>query len=492
MGVMGATAMVVMGATAMVVMERKPRQSRVGVRRQFVAIALSASLPALPGCGESATAGAGGPDGGVDAAIGAPCASLACRVNMFCPDGGTTSLSGTIYDPAGNNPLSGALAYVPLDPAAPLPSLATPGAGTCSASCEPTAGLSGHLTAFASTDTHGAFTMKYVPTGKNVPVVFQIGKWRREITVDTQDCADTAVPASLTRLPRNRQEGDIPQMAIVTGACDELGCLMKDIGLDATEFTGPAGAGALHVYRGAGPGPDLAGGGAGPAGDCTAAGCPLWTTRAGLEKYDLVLLGCECGEHNETKPDMGPMHDWLGEGGRLLATHYADTWFKNGPPDLQGVATWLASETQGPTAGPFDAVTGTGFSTWIRDVGGLNPDGSLALRAEDVSTSVSDVATDAQVSILDESMVPKVFAFPTPVEVVDGGSSVPRGPYCGRALFTDVHAGGGGQSSTAPVPASCTGGAMSAEEKALEYFVFDLFGPCYVGPAPPKGHPPNL
>jgi hypothetical protein len=58
-------------------------------------------------------------------------------------------------------------------------------------------------------------------------------------------------------------------------------------------------------------------------------------------------------------------------------------------------------------------------------------------------------------------------------------------------MFTDVHAGGGGVSSTSPVPASCTGGNMSAEEKALEFVFFDLSGPCFVA-GPNKAGPPGL
>jgi hypothetical protein len=419
-----------------------------------------------------------------------------------CPSGSTTSISGTVYDPAGVNALMNALVYVPSDPQAPLPPLAA-GTVSCSDSCNPlldTVTASSYV-ALTVTGTDGTFTLSGAPAAKNVPVVIQIGKWRREITVDTVDCAKTAIPASLSRLPRNQSEGDIPQMALVTGACDELACFMRDIGLDASEFTGPAGGGRLHVYKGAGPGPDLAGGGAGPAGDCSVAACPLWSTKAALEKYDLVLLGCECGEHNETKPDMGPMHDWLSEGGRVLATHYQDTWFRNGPADFQGVASWLPSETDGPTAGPFQVNTswlqGNDFRAWLKDVGALNADGTLPLPPADVSSSVSSASLFTQPWIDDSSssgLDPELLSFPTPI----GGVPLPAdaapgsGPsYCGRAMFTDVHAGGGGVSSTSPVPASCAGGNMSAEEKALEGVFFDLSGPCFV-PGPNKVAPPPL
>src|ERR1019366_2412856 len=298
-------------------------------QRSAVRIAIvSAAFAVLSGCGGTTTGatadGGGTPDGTTDdgtqpadgqggVADSGQGAALPGAGGGTCPDGGTTSLSGTVYDPAGKNPLYNAVVYIPSDPQGPLPAI-TPGPGSCSASCDPALStVSGTYVAGAVTDASGAFRLSGVPAGKSIPLVFQLGKWRRKVAVDTQDCADTAVPAALTRLPRNQQEGDVPQMAIVTGACDELACFMRDIGLDATEFSGPAGGGRLHVYRGAGPGPDLAGGGAGAAGGCSVAGCPLWSTKAALEKYDLVLMGCECGEHNETKPDMGPMHDWLDE-----------------------------------------------------------------------------------------------------------------------------------------------------------------------------------
>ncbi len=417
---------------------------------------------------------------------------------IVAPEGcasGHATLSGTLYDPAGNLPLPNAVVYILSDPQAPLAPL-TAGTGSCSDSCTPTLAISAN-TYIAATETnvYGGFTLDYVATGNSVTVVFQLGKWRRKVTVDTPDCANTTVPPALSRLPRNQSEGDIPRMALVTGACDELACLMRDIGLDAAEFTGPTGGGRLHVYKGAGAGPDLAGGGAGPAGDCSAGECPLWSTKSALEKYDLVLLGCECGEHNETKPDKGPLHDWLDEGGRVLATHYQSTWFKNGPADFQGVASWT-SETDGPTAGPFQVdstfVGGNDLQNWLRDLASLNADGTLALTASDVSTSVSDVRPSASRWIYDtseldssSSRVPKLLSFATPVgglpPPVDGGAST-SAPYCGRAFFTDVHAGGGGVPSSSPVPASCAGVDMSAQEKALEYAFFYLSGPCYVEP----------
>ena len=129
---------------------------------------------------------------------------------------------------------------------------------------------------------HGTFTLsERSHRAPSIPVVFQIGKWRRRVTRGHPDCAMTKVPASLSRLPRNQSEGDIPQMASVTGACDELACLLRAHRPRCDGVHGAQRAEADCMSTGApGPGPDLAGGGAGPAGDCSGAGCPLWSTKA--------------------------------------------------------------------------------------------------------------------------------------------------------------------------------------------------------------------
>ena len=54
-----------------------------------------------------------------------------------------------------------------------------------------------------------SFTLTNAPSGANIPLVMQIGKWRRQITLPTVNaCANNAVSASLTHLPRNQTDGD--------------------------------------------------------------------------------------------------------------------------------------------------------------------------------------------------------------------------------------------------------------------------------------------
>jgi len=234
----------------------------------------------------------------------------------------------------------------------------------------------------------------------------------------------------------------------------------------------------VDVYQGLGAdggGPALSNG---VAGDCTGATCPLWATMQDLQAYDLVILDCECGEHNETKPASAvqAMHDWLGAGGRVFATHYQDTWFKNGPADFQSVAVWLPLETDGPTRGPFEIDTsgsgGESFQEWMSGLSALDSDGGLAFDPANVSASVFSVsaASERWVYRGASSGGTQALSFSTPIGGIRGAT------YCGQVTFTDVHAGGEGESSSAPVPASCTESPAGTEQQTLEFLFFHLWG----------------
>jgi hypothetical protein len=60
------------------------------------------------------------------------------------------------------------------------------------------------------------------------------------------------------------------------------------------------------------------------------------------------------------------MHDWLDEGGRVLAVHYGSTWFRNGPSDFQSVATWSVLSDAG-APGPFQVDTRTASGNALRN-----------------------------------------------------------------------------------------------------------------------------
>ncbi|MGH7270957.1 MAG: hypothetical protein ACREJ3_11055, partial [Polyangiaceae bacterium] len=210
------------------------------------------------------------------------CVGLQCDV----PPGCATSITGTVYDPAGANPLYNAVVFIPIDTSGNLPAIksGTHSCNTCDVS------IGDYVTATRSL-SDGTFKLTGVPAGENIPIVVQVGKWRRMATIPkVTACANTALAgSSMTRLPSKQSEGNIPQMALVTGDQDNLGCFLKGIGLDPSEYSAPHAGGRLDIYQGLpASGPVAAPGlSSGTAGDCTSDNpkC-VWNSRSNLETYD--------------------------------------------------------------------------------------------------------------------------------------------------------------------------------------------------------------
>ena len=150
--------------------------------------------------------------------------------------------------------------------------------------------------------------LENVPVVANLPIVIQVGKWRREITLATVTaCVDNPITdANLTRLPRTKAEGHIPKMALTTGGSDALECLLRKIGIADSEFTTDTGNGRVHLYIGGRPdassslGTDrfattLNGGAVFPSATT------LWGNTNKMLGYDIMLLSCEGSQYADVK-----------------------------------------------------------------------------------------------------------------------------------------------------------------------------------------------
>src|SRR5215212_11205979 len=127
--------------------------------------------------------------------------------DAYCP----TSISGKVFAPNGTLPLYNVTVYAPVSDPPPFPT------GVQCGQCATT--LPGGAYASTSSDPQGNFKLEGIPAGTNVPIIITTGKWRRKLTVNTTACADTPIPDGTFRLPKNKTEGDLPHIAIVTGGC---------------------------------------------------------------------------------------------------------------------------------------------------------------------------------------------------------------------------------------------------------------------------------
>lgn len=398
-----------------------------------------------------------------------PCVGLKCQ-QRACAGSKTTSLSGSVYDPAGRVPLYNVIVYVPNAPLDPMPK---------GVSCDKCGTItSGAPIVTALSDSTGKFELKDVPVGKNIPLVMQVGKWRRKVVIpEVKECVDNPITdKNLTRLPKNRKEGDLPQMALVTGGCDELECLFRKIGIDDSEYTPGGGAGAMHLYKGQG---------GGTISGITDAQ-PFWSNQTTLKNYDMVILSCECSEYptNKGTDSLNAMFAYANAGGRIFASHYHYTWFKNGPPDWQKTATWGGSGIglTGSYTVDMTFPKGKAFGEWLVSTGASTTAGQITLNSVKNDVGVINPMTSTRWIYSPSPESVKYYSFNTPV-------NKPIESQCGRSVFSDIHVSN--ESGGGSFPVGCSTGDLTPQEKALEFLFFDLSSCIQKDGDPPRPPPPK-
>jgi hypothetical protein len=393
---------------------------------------------------------------------------LQCQVHS-CSGGGSTTISGTIYDPAGKNPLYGVVAYVPNNP----PSKFTPGV-----SCYSCGDLyTGNPVAAAVSDAAGHFTITNAPDGPMIPLVIQVGKWRRQFVLPSVSmCTDTQVPLQTLTLPKNGSEGDIPNIAIATGGADTLECLLSRVGVDKAEYgSGPGGTGHIHIFHGTSntmnPAPDTS-----PASPAPETG--LWASASTINLYDIVMLSCEGQE--TTSMNQQVLFNYAAAGGRVFASHFHYAWFNTGPFASANLATWhtgardigninasVVTTTWAGAAFP----RGQALDDWLTNVGALT-NKLLPIQAARHNADVTMANTPSQPWIVAEGQPtqPQDFSFDTPL-------GVSADKQCGRVVYSDMHVGaasGDYMGASQTTPDGCADMDLSPQEKALEFIFFDL------------------
>jgi hypothetical protein len=435
-----------------------------------------------------------------------------------CSAGVHTTVSGVVYDPSFQDPLYNITVFIPKSPTLP----ALPKGASC-LSCD---ALYPPFFTSAVTDATGHFTISNVPPGANVPLVVQTGKWRKEYMLsNVTKCVDNPQPDKTLRMPKNAimGDGDLPDIAISTGASDSLECLLLRIGVDADEWVGgTSGQGHIHIFHG--------------TGATTAPAAPesyqaLWDSTADLLKNDLTLLSCESAETaNVTDANRESLFEYANMGGRVFASHFHYSWFNVGPFAAFNLATWYTGKQilDDTTFFPGDVYTtllsgqsfpeGVALSSWLGTVKAYDANGMLDIYSTrhnaDLLPPTGPATTPSQPWILlDKSvtlMVPMGVPAAGGAQYFSVDTPIGAAQQCGRTVYSDLHVSGGagvlqpGNVDFTPdypgfmngpdvgtVPSGCAMHPLTPQEKALEFMIFDLSS-CLVpiGQAPKPPHPP--
>ncbi|MES1174862.1 MAG: hypothetical protein ABUL62_11095 [Myxococcales bacterium] len=472
--------------------------------------ACSAGSP--PSSGTHGSAGGNGSAGGTSLDLGGSGASAGglnlgfagnTAMHADCPDGQHTSVSGTVYDPAGAVPLYNVVVFVPGEALSPI---------ATGAACQTCDGdFSGKPQAATLSDAAGHFELADVPDGDNVPLVIQVGKWRRQVSLaHVTACTDNPIiDRDLTRLPRSQAEGNIPHTAIAIGGSDSLECLLRRIGVDDSEFTPPDQGGRVHLYRWGSKAAKtmMVKGASSNVPDANA----LWDSLDALEKYDLMLLSCT-GESKLAVDDPAYLNvrAYADHGGRIFGSHWHNAWIRT-EAETATDPLWypqvvkFSSGAHGfvnPLTAKIDVSfpKGVSFSQWLTNVGASVVPGELIIQGAEHSI---------------DAVLPKAIMAPDPVSYAAGPGaqqwiyaqdselSTPTptvqyfsmntpvaGAECGRMVFSDLHVStGSGDTTKTAFPTGCAKNPLTPQEKALEFMLFDLSSCVQPDEKPPEPPP---
>ncbi len=385
---------------------------------------------------------------------------------LGCNAGNFGTVSGTAYAPNGTLPLYNVIVFAPTKALDPL---------TEGVSCDKCGSVSGSPAASTTSGPDGKFSLTGVPAGDNVPVVFQVGKWRRQVTIPHVDkCTDNPITdPNQERLPKNHTEGDLPHIAVTTGSCDSIACVLPKMGIDSTEFGVQSDYANKRVifYQGSGPTINSGSPAITPAQN-------LWGSATEIAKYDVAIFSCECDEASESKApaDETVVSNYLDSGGRTFGTDFMYTWVHHGgvgidpfsgtpPTPTANIMQSFVGGAPGDASGNYTIDTtfpkGVALGQWLQAVGGSSTATDVALSTVFKNFGRVD-PTLAQRWVYGDT--DKAISYTTPFSSAEADR-------CGKSYFMDIHVGSG---SVAPgFPSGC-GTTLTPQEKMMVFFLMDL------------------
>jgi hypothetical protein len=405
----------------------------------------------------------------------------------------TTTISGNVYAPNGVDPLVNVLVYVTTSPVSPP----VAGANCPGVNCQTALNaVPIGVTAFAESAVNGSFTLTNVPVSTSYTLVIQAGKWQRQfLNVPVGTTAITGLQLAMptvhgtvngsmtSSLPTAQAGGPvmtvntIPLIAISTGSADAMECVLRDVGVADTEFTDDNTAtattgGRIHLYKGnVDPGAFIT---SSTPGEATLMSGNSTTP---LNDYDMAMFPCQGESNAEPTSEIQNLITYASAGGRVFATHFSKVWLDTAAMDsanntFSGSVNWLANPGGTPPNGNGTINTsftdGDTLAQWMEGVGASTTLGTVALLnlRDDISSVIAPTQNWATLNSNSEIMQ-LTFNMPVGANLED---------QFGRVLFNEYHVEDG--SANVAFPNECgailTPSQMSAQEKMLEYSLFDL------------------
>jgi hypothetical protein len=402
-------------------------------------------------------------------------ALVACGIT-FAQTPAMTTISGTVYDPRTVNalPLPNVLVYATTNPVAALPS-----GVQCLTYQAPT-----DVVSYAYSAVDGTFTLANIPENASYTIVIQAGKWRRQFP--NQTVGSSPVTGLALNMPADHTQGDIPMIAIVTGSVDGVECVLRDMGIADTEFTDDNqtvnAGGHIHLYKG--------GGNSGKAGGAViSTSTPLETALTGgtgteLNNYDMVMFPCQGGQYPQTSSPLTNLVNYANAGGRIFTTHYSYVYLDPNSPmfaQFAPVANWTTTNESQINAGVGTVATnfsdGATLAQWLQNSGATVTGTSNQIDISTLRTDVGTVIPPTQSWVtLNSGAYSGQTGNPVMQMTFNAPVGAPAANQCGRIMYNDYHVfnvsdNGATFPSECPDPATH---AMSAQEKMLEYALFDL------------------
>ena len=166
---------------------------------------------------------------------------------------------------------------------------------------------------------------------------------------------------------------------------------------------------------------------------------------------------------------------------RAFVTDLSQDVVSKGPADWQATATFGGGGIyKNPAHVDESFPKGKALADWLLASGATTTRGELDL--EDTYTRFTKVNPPAQRFVYSASS-PQTYAFNTPV-------SANEADQCGRVVLSSFHVAAANAGKTGTFPASCDSAPLTAQEKVLEFLLFDLAACVQKDDTPPTPPPP--